>query len=215
MRRAIAVAAAVGVLVGVGTTGVGLALTHDGPAGTTYGSMMGRGASTMGGDGPGRYAAGSEAGWLREMVAHHREAIAAAGELVRSQRPVMRAFGHRIVADQSAQVQEMEAWLTEWYPEEPDEDPSYEPMMRDLTDLSGDRLDRTFLQDMVGHHMAAVMMSQQLLVHGTAAHDAVADLARTIRDDQSREIGWMDRRLVAWWGESARGWCGMQGGMQR
>ena len=36
-------------------------------------------------------------------------------------------------------------------------------MMRDLSGLSGDRLDRTFLEDMIGHHMAAVTMSQRLL----------------------------------------------------
>ena len=42
---------------------------------------------------------------------------------------------------------------------------------------------------MVGHHMAAVMMSQQLLMRGLDEHRAVADLARTIRDDQMDEIG--------------------------
>lgn len=72
--------------------------------------------------------------------------------------------------------------------------------MRDLSGLSGDRLDRTFLEDMVGHHMAAVMMSQRLLVHGTAEHDEVADLARTIRTEQVREIRWMSERLSAWFG---------------
>lgn len=213
MRRAIAAAAAAGLLVGIGTTGVGLALTHDPPGATTSRSMMGRGTSMTGTYGHDWRSATSESAWLREMVAHHREAISAAGELARSDRPVMRAFGRRIVADQTAQVQEMESWLAAWYPDEADDDPSYEPMMRDLSGLSGDRLDRAFLQDMVGHHMVAVMMAQQLLVRGTAAHDEVADLARTIRDDQSREIAWMGRRLSAWWGDSSRGWCGMPGGM--
>ena len=48
--------------------------------------------------------------------------------------------------------------------------------------------------------MAAVMMSQRLLVHGAAEHDEVADLARTIRTEQVREIRWMSERLSTWFG---------------
>ena len=161
------------------------------------------GAWSMGGGmGHDTWSTDDEAGFLREMVAHHREAIETAGELARSERPAMRALGARIVSSQTAQVEQMEAWLDEWYADEP-ADTAYEPMMRDLSGLSGDRLDRTFLEDMVGHHMAAVMMSQRLLVHGAAEHDEVADLARTIRTEQVREIRWMSERLSTWFGVSA------------
>ena len=158
--------------------------------------------SMSGGTGRDTWSTDDEAGFLREMVAHHREAIEMAGELARSERPAMRALGARIVSSQTAQVEQMEAWLDEWYADEP-ADTAYEPMMRDLSGLSGDRLDRTFLEDMVGHHMAAVMMSQRLLVHGGAEHDEVADLARTIRTEQAREIRWMSARLSTWFGVSA------------
>jgi uncharacterized protein (DUF305 family) len=154
----------------------------------------------MGGPGAGRhYAAASEQEYLAEMVAHHREAIAAARELRRSDRATMRRFGESIVEAQSAQVTRMEAWLGEWYADE-SADADYEPMMRDLTGLSGDRLDRTFLEDMVGHHMAAVMMSQHLLVSGLVEHDEVADLAADIRDDQRAEIFRMRTWLRDWFG---------------
>ena len=103
-----------------------------------------------------------EFSYLTHMVAHHEEAVDAARQLARSERPQMRAFGRTIVATQSAQIDQMRAWLATWHPDR-STDVDYRPMMRDLTGLSGDRLDRTFLQDMVGHHMAAVMMSQQLL----------------------------------------------------
>ena len=159
-------------------------------------------AWSMGGRTAGAWTTDDEAGFLREMVAHHDEAIEMAGELARSERPAMRALGARIVSSQTAQVEQMEAWLDEWYADEP-ADTAYEPMMRDLSGLAGDRLDRTFLEDMVGHHMAAVMMSQRLLVHGTAEHDEVADLARTIRTEQVREIRWMSERLSTWFGVSA------------
>lgn len=139
----------------------------------------------------------SEHAFLVEMVAHHEEAIEAAGELARSDRPAMRAFGERIVESQSAQVEQMQEWLDAWYPEEPHE-VDYEPMMRDLTGLSGDALDEAFLSDMIGHHMGAVMMSQQLIVHDVADHDAVERLAVDIRDEQARQIARMRRWLRDW-----------------
>ena len=151
--------------------------------------------------------ASSEPEYLAEMVAHHQEAIVAAGELARSDRAGMRAFGESILTSQSAQVQTMRAWLRKWYPEQ---SPSlhYRPMMRDLSGLSGDRLDLAFLQDMLGHHMVAVMMSQHLLARGAADHDQVADLARTIRDEQHAEIVQMRTWLARWSGTDRRGGTG-------
>ena len=156
----------------------------------------------------GSVAAASEAEYLAEMVAHHREAVAAARELARSARPQLRGFGESIVRAQSAQIEQMTAWLADWYPEHTTT-VDYRPMMRDLSDLSGGRLDRAFLQDMVGHHMAAVMMSQHLLWRGTD-HEEVAELARTIRDDQHAEIIRMQRWLAQWYDA---GWRGMGMGM--
>ena len=110
----------------------------------------------------------TERDFLVEMVAHHEEAIVAAGELARSPRPEMRAFGRAVIATQSAQVDQMRGWLEQWYPGEGG-DAAYQPMMRDLAELRGDALDRAFLQDMVPHHMMAVMMSQRLLMTPAAA----------------------------------------------
>lgn len=149
---------------------------------------------------------GSESDFLVEMVAHHQEAVAAARELTRSDRAAMRAFGESIVRTQSEQIEQMRTWLREWYSERPSE-PAYRPMMRDLSGLSGDRLDEVFLQDMIGHHMAAVMMSQQLLGRG-ADHDEVAALARSIRDEQHAEIIQMQRWLSRWFGVRWQGGMG-------
>jgi uncharacterized protein (DUF305 family) len=192
----------------------GFALARDGsgwdhhPGARSMGSLMGSSTGQMMG---GRWGSTlDEAGYLREMVAHHREAVQAAEELSRSERPAMRALGARIVESQSAQIDQMEGWLDEWYPDE-DPDEAYEPMMRDLSGLSGDRLDRVFLEDMIGHHMVAVMMSQQLLVRDRADHEEVGRLARTIRADQMREIWWMRERLARWF-DGGRAW-GMGPGM--
>lgn len=160
----------------------------------------------------------SEPEYLAEMVAHHQEAVVTAGELARSDRAEMRAFGESIVTTQSAQIQQMQAWLKEWYPEQ-STNLDYRPMMRDLSGLSGDKLDQAFLQDMLGHHMVAVMMSQHLLGRGDTDHDQVAQLARTIRDDQHTEIIQMQRWLALWFDADWRGgmgcgaWSGQGWGM--
>jgi uncharacterized protein (DUF305 family) len=162
--------------------------------------LMGGGAGTGSGMGAAmsHAAVTSEEQYLTEMVAHHQDAITAAEQLARSDRPLMRRLGATIVEGQSAQVEQMQAWLDEWYPDA--EPADYDPMMRDLSGLSGDALDRAFLADMVPHHMAAVMMSQQLLVRGLAEHDEVAALARDIRDAQRLEIMRMARWSHAWFG---------------
>ncbi|RIQ18256.1 DUF305 domain-containing protein [Jiangella rhizosphaerae] len=156
----------------------------------------------------GRFGVSAEPEYLAGMVAHHEEAVTAARELARSGRAEMRRFGDSIVETQSAQIHQMRGWLRAWYPEQPPA-VDYRPMMRDLSGLSGDRLDEVFLQDMIGHHMAAVMWSQQLLGRGTV-HEQVAGLARTIRDDQHAEIVQMRRWLALWFDWRA---VGMSRGM--
>jgi uncharacterized protein (DUF305 family) len=137
----------------------------------------------------------SEYAYLAEMVPHHLEAIDAAQELRRSERPEVRQLGENIVASQRAQVRLMEGWLDRWYPDRPARDPGYQPMMRDLSGLDGDALDRAFLTDMVRHHMMAIMSSQHLLLSGDVEHPEVADLASAIRDEQREEIVLMHRLL--------------------
>ena len=153
----------------------------------------------------------SEYAYLTGMVAHHEEAVTAAQQLERSPRAEMRAFGEAIIASQSAQIDSMQQWLTTWYPTR-SEEADYQPMMRDLTDLSGDRLDQVFLQDMVGHHMGAVMMSQRLLKGGEADHEQVEVLAQTIRVEQHNEIFQMQQWLYEWFGQ---GWQQGMHGMHR
>jgi uncharacterized protein (DUF305 family) len=140
-----------------------------------------------------------ESDYLTHMVAHHQEAVAAARQLERSGRAEMRALGASIVTTQTAEMASMNAWLARWYPGRPTE-VGYQPMMRDLSELSGDALDEAFLRDMIPHHMVAVMASQQLLVHGRIQHPRVADFARAVRDAQATEIAQMRRYLADWFG---------------
>ncbi|GAA3560779.1 DUF305 domain-containing protein [Nonomuraea rosea] len=160
-----------------------------------------------------RIVVNDEADYLAQMVAHHQEAVDAAAQLHRSGRDEMRALAASITKTQSAEINTMKAWLAAWYPGQ--RAASYQPMMRDLAKLSGDALDETFLQDMIPHHMAAVMMSQQLLMHGRIRHQEVAGFAQTVRDDQRAEMFQMQRYLSDWFGTVRPMPCGPWGGPWR
>ncbi|MFF5213108.1 DUF305 domain-containing protein [Streptosporangium sp. NPDC000396] len=150
----------------------------------------------------------SEFDYLIQMVPHHEEAVAAAKHLRRSDRPEMRELGAGIVATQSAEITKMKAWLAAWYPGRSTA-VGYRPMMRDLSKLSGDALDETFLQDMIPHHMAAMMMSQRLLARGLAEHGEVASFARAVRDTQRAQTFRMQQWLASWFdGEGMPHWPG-------
>jgi uncharacterized protein (DUF305 family) len=172
-----------------------------GPGGSvTPGTPMG----PMGGPGPmgGGMAmtVASEFDYLVQMIPHHVEAIQVATLLqARSPRTEMRDFAATIIATQSSEVRQMEAWLAAWYPGR-ETSVTYRPMMRDISGLTGDDVDRTFLEDMIPHHMMAVMMSQQLITRGLAVHREVNPFAATIRDTQHAEIRMMSLWLRQWFG---------------
>ncbi|WP_277306976.1 DUF305 domain-containing protein [Spongiactinospora sp. TRM90649] len=142
----------------------------------------------------------SEYDYLSQMVPHHQDAITAARQLQRSSRPEMQQLGRSIVTTQTAEVAEMKGRLEKWYPQSPAPSPSG-TTMPDLSELSGDQLDKTFLQHMIPHHMMAIMMSQQLLMHGQAPHPEVTAFARKVRDDQWAEVRAMRQYLAQWFGQ--------------
>lgn len=150
------------------------------------------------GPGMGMTGVASEFDYLAQMIPHHEEAIMTAQLLGRgTERQEMRDFAQTIVRTQSEEVAQMKAWLAAWYPGR-DTRVTYMPMMRDLTGLRGSALDRAFLEDMIPHHMMAVMMSQQLLNASYARHDEVIPFSRNIRDVQQAEIQMMRQWLMRW-----------------
>jgi uncharacterized protein (DUF305 family) len=185
-----------------------LAACDSGPSSRTRnpvgpGAGAGPGAG-MGGMGPGmggmQGMVASEFDYLAKMIPHHDEAIETANILLRvSGRQEMRDFAVTIIETQTAEVVQMKAWLAAWYPGR-DTAVRYEPMMRELTALSGDALDQMFLEDMIPHHMMAVMMSQQLINARLAVHAEVNPFAANIRDTQHREIQMMAAWLREWFG---------------
>lgn len=140
----------------------------------------------------------NEHDFLVHMIAHHEEAVASATVLkANTNRAEMKQFADTIITTQTAEINQMKGWLDSWYPNV-DHQVDYQPMMRDLTNLKGDAVDQAFLQDMIFHHMDAVMMSQQLITSGYADHQELIPFAQTIRDTQRDEIHMMRNWLAEW-----------------
>ncbi|MDW7738950.1 MAG: DUF305 domain-containing protein [Bacillota bacterium] len=140
----------------------------------------------------------SEYEFLVHMIPHHEEAVATATYLKENtEREEIREFAKGIIRTQSAEIEQMTTWLKNWYPDQ-QHSVDYQPMMRNLKNLEGDALDRAFMEDMIPHHMTAIMMSQQLLNRGLAEHEEVEILARSIRNSQGNEIQMMMRWLASW-----------------
>jgi uncharacterized protein (DUF305 family) len=188
--------------VGIGGVATAVAAQHVGHGPAADWTSPGGAAMGMGGmRGMADMAVTDEFGYLTMMIPHHEEAIESARALqARTDREEMRAFAQSIIDTQTREVRQMRDWLATWYPGR-DITVDYTPMMRDLTGLRGDALDQAFLQDMIPHHMAAVMMSQQLLVRNLAAHPELEPFAANIRDTQRAEIMQMHSWLATWFGE--------------
>ena len=175
-----------------------LTLTLGGVAAQPGNGMMTPGTMHM----PMFVSVNSEFEYLSEMIPHHEEAVAAARLLLTgTRRPELREFARGIIATQSAEVAQMRRWVRAWYPARPTP-PSPPAMMRDLRGLKGDALDRAFLQDMPRHHMAAIMLSQQLISRNLAQHRELEPFALTILRTQRTENHQMMRWLFAWFGRS-------------
>lgn len=138
----------------------------------------------------------SEREFLEGMIPHHQEAVDTAKEVIArgGSTPEIKKLAEDIIVAQEKEIAMMKGWYQSWYGEAYVADPKdYKPMMRDLSKLSGVSLDKVFLEDMVMHHMGAIMMAQS--VQPYIEHKEITDLSKAIMDTQSVEIKQMQAIL--------------------
>jgi len=144
--------------------------------------------------------------FIDEMIPHHQMALISSEHMISdSQRPEMRQLYENIQKSQSDQIEQMQEWRKEWYPDagRPSEMMGEEQMggMMDngMMDgsvqgmMGGDALDTMFLKMMIPHHQTAVEMADEAL--SKAEHPELRDLAQEIREEQSSEIQLMQGYL--------------------
>ncbi len=138
----------------------------------------------------------SEREFLEGMIPHHQEAVDTAKEVIArgGSTPEIKKLAEDIVVAQEKEIAMMKEWYQDWYGTAYVADPNdYEPMMRDLSTLSGAALDKVFLEDMIMHHMGAIMMAQS--VQPYIEHKEITDLSKAIMETQTAEIRLMKSLL--------------------
>ncbi len=149
--------------------------------------------------------------FIDQMIMHHQGAIMSSNHMISdSERPELRQLAENIQQSQSEQIEQMQEWREEWYGDDVGQtsgmsagmmegmmgDGMMEGMMGGSMQemMGGDATDAMFLRMMIPHHQMAVDMVDQAL-DGNAEHPELAELAQTIRDEQSAEIELMQGYL--------------------
>lgn len=158
--------------------------------------------------GPGE--ASPDAGFARDMMAHHAQAVDMATIVRdRTEDPEMRQLALDIMLTQQAQIGQMQGWLSVWGYPIASVDPAMSwmgmpttgPMpgmatpeqlnqLRGLEDIAADGL---FLELMIAHHRGGVAMAEAALTK--AKEPQVLTLAQSIIDAQMSEIALMQSLL--------------------
>jgi uncharacterized protein (DUF305 family) len=143
--------------------------------------------------------------FLDTMSHHHQMAIdmvkAAQGRFVHKE---LSEAGKKIVEDQQKEIAQMRAWRDQWYPAAaaavnmsmPGMSSSMSMDMSHMTDMSGNQLDLMFIDMMIPHHDGAMAMAGEALTRAERAE--IKGLARTIIDDQTREIAQFRQWRQVW-----------------
>lgn len=132
-----------------------------------------------------------DVGFMSMMIAHHRGAVEMAEWIVeRTDNPELQAAAEAVIAAQEPEIQQMTAWLRDWYGREVDS--VMASMMEDemvaMLDkmAAGEDADNAFLEVMSAHHMSAIDMAQQALIQ--TEQQELRALAREIIVAQAGEI---------------------------
>ena len=144
--------------------------------------------------------------FIDQMIVHHQMAIMSSEHMISdSERPELRQLAENIQKSQFEQIEQMQGWRDEWYPDDAKQEPE---MSNDMMDdgmmeqmmggsmqgmMGGDIADAMFLRMMIPHHQDAIDMSEEALER--AEHPELKELAQTIIDEQSAEIELMQGYL--------------------
>lgn len=148
--------------------------------------------------------------FIDQMIMHHEGAIMSSEHMISdSERPELRELSQNIQKSQSEQIDQMQAWRKDWYPNAERTFGTMDPTrMEDMMGggqmeqmmggsmqemMGGDAAGEMFLQMMIPHHQMAVDMAEKALKE--AEHPELKDLARQIKEEQSAEIKLMQGYL--------------------
>ena len=135
--------------------------------------------------------------FIDSMIGHHQSAITMATMVLeQGEHPELRAMAEEIISAQEAEIVQMQAWRTAWYPDLP----ASEAMAMGEMMLSNDTsmpFDRRFLEAMISHHRGVIMMAEAAVTQ--VEHEEIRQQADAIISDQEAEISQMHEWINAWY----------------
>lgn len=124
------------------------------------------------------------------MLVHHAGAVVMAQQaLAEAERPEVRELAGAIIEAQQREIAQLAEWRASWFADQPVAvAPAFD--MGPMTVAPGDApFDQRFLEAMIPHHEAAVVMAQQALER--SGRDEIRRLAQAIIATQQAEIDQM------------------------
>ena len=154
--------------------------------------------------------------FIDAMILHHEGAVTMAeAALDYSQRPEVRQLAEEIIAAQAVEIDQMQQWRQDWYPNASPEPIMYHAAMGHDMAMSGemaaamrmdldlgtadDEFDRRFIDAMIPHHEGALVMAQEAQAKSSRAE--MQTLAEAILATQQVEIDQMQQWRKDWYGQ--------------
>ncbi|MBE9079786.1 DUF305 domain-containing protein [Romeria aff. gracilis LEGE 07310] len=150
------------------------------------------------------------------MILHHQGAIAMAEAVLQnSQRDEMRQLAQEVIAAQQSEIDQMQQWRQDWYPNASAEPVMYDaqmghtmampPEMQTAMRMDGGlgkadaEFDRRFIDAMIPHHEGALTMAEQVLEK--SARSELRQVAEDILATQQTEIDQMTQWRQDWYAQ--------------
>jgi uncharacterized protein (DUF305 family) len=142
--------------------------------------------------------------FIDSMIEHHQGAIGMAEvALEQAEHKEIRTLAEDIIAAQSAEIEQLQSWRSEWYPDlAPTGGMEMAMGTMGINEDASVPFDQRFIGAMISHHQGAIDMAQMALEQ--AEHEEVRTLAEAIIAAQTAEIEQMLGWLADWYGEQTQ-----------
>ena len=145
-----------------------------------------------------------DAMFIDSMIEHHQGAIVMAKEAQqKATQPEIKQLAEAILKTQQAEINEMNAWRKQWYPDIQKTEGMTMSMGAMTVGEGAEPFDVRFIAAMIPHHGSAITMAQQATQR--AEHPELKKLAGEIIAAQSAEIVQMKQWYQTWTGKPYAG----------
>ena len=152
--------------------------------------------------------------FIDAMIPHHEGAVVMAKDLAqKTKRPELQKLAKDVIEAQTQEIAQMKQWRKTWYPKAPNTPMAWHAEMKHSMAMSLDQMksmqmdmdlgkadaeyDLRFMQAMVPHHQAAVVMAQDMAQK--TKRPELQKLAKEIIASQQTEIDQMQQWQKSWY----------------